>query len=213
MDAASSEKKRNSASFKALRVAVIGGCRMRIYLRLFLSFAFIGAFTFGGGYSMLPMFKRELVEKRNWLSEDEVTDLFSVSQCLPGIIAANTAVFVGHKQKGIKGGIVAALGVAFPSVVVIMLIAAFLSNFADIPAVQKAFTGLQVCVGVLIINAVIKMRTHSVVDLPTLFIFIAVFLVSVFTGLHVAIIVAAAGICGSVISAVKRRFPPEGGAE
>ena len=186
---------------------------MRIYLRLFLSFAFIGAFTFGGGYSMLPMFKRELVEKRGWLTEDEVTDLFSVSQCLPGIIAANTAVFVGHRQKGTLGGIAAVLGVAFPSVAVIMLIAAFLSNFADIPVVQKAFAGLRVCVSVLILNAVFKMRKHSVIDFPSAFIFAAVFVVSVLTSLHVAIIVAAAGICGFTISAFKNRSAPKGGAE
>jgi chromate transporter len=142
-----------------------------------------------------------------------MTDIFSVSQCLPGIIAVNTAIFVGHKQKGISGGITAALGVAFPSVVVIMLIAAFLSNFADIPVVQRAFSGLRICVSVLIINTVIRLRNHAIVDLPALVIFSAVFLISVFTNLHVAILIAGAGICGLAISALRNKLSSKGGAE
>jgi len=189
-----------------------------MYLRLLLSFSYIGAFTFGGGYSMLPMFQRVLVEKNKWLTEEEVTDLFSISQCLPGIIAANTAVFVGYKQKGIFGGVVAALGVALPSVVVIMIIAAFLANFANIPAVQSAFTGLRVCVCVLIINTVIKLRKFSIVDLPAALIFSVVFIVSVFMLLPVAAIVTLAGATGIAISLLRKRISSgsddcEGGAK
>ena len=125
---------------------------MPMLLKLFLSFSYIGAFTFGGGYSMLPMFKRQLVEKNGWLTDVEMTDMFSVGQCLPGVIASNTAVFVGYRQKGVLGSIAAAFGVAFPSIVFILIIAAFISNFADIPVVQKAFAGLRVCVSVLIIT-------------------------------------------------------------
>jgi len=190
-----------------------------MYLKLLLTFSYIGAFTFGGGYAMLPMFQRELVEKNKWLTEEEMVELFSISQCLPGIIAANTAIFVGHKHKGIPGGVVSAFGVALPSLVIIMIIAAFLSNFAEIPAVQSAFTGLRVCVSVLIINAVIKLRKHSLIDLSTAAIFIAVFLLSVYTSVPVAVIVIFAGILGIVIKLLKKKFPPspppdnEGGAE
>jgi len=182
-----------------------------MYRKLFLTFAYIGAFTFGGGYSMLPMFQRELVEKNNWLTEEEMTDLFSIGQCLPGIIAVNTAVFVGHKHKGALGGAIAALGVVVPSIVVIMLIAAFLANFADIPAVQRAFIGLRVCVSVLIINAVVKLRKHAIVDLPSILIFITVFLLSMFTSLHVAILVVASGFCGIVISSLRKGASDEDG--
>ena len=181
-----------------------------MYLKLLLSFAYIGAFTFGGGYAMLPMFQRELVEKKGWLTEEEMTDLFSISQCLPGIIAANTAIFVGYKYKGIIGGVVAALGVALPSVVVIMLIAAFLSNFAEITFVKSAFTGLRVCVSVLIINAVLKLRKHSVVDISTGIIFIFVFILSIYMSVPVALLVIVAGICGVAISLVQKRISPEG---
>ena len=176
-----------------------------MYRKLFLTFAYIGAFTFGGGYSMLPMFQRELVEKNGWVTEEEITDFFSICQCLPGIIAANTAVFVGYKHKGVLGGIVAALGVATPSIVVILIIAAFLTYFADIPTVQRAFVGIRVCVSVLIVNAVIKLRKHSIVDLPSVLIFLVVFLLSVLTNLHIALLVAAAGVSGIVISSIRKR--------
>jgi len=176
-----------------------------MHFKLLLSFSYIGAFTFGGGYSMLPMFQRVLVDKNKWLTEEEMTDLFSIGQCLPGIIAANTAVFVGYKHKGVLGGIMAALGVALPSVAVILLIASFLSNFTDIPVVQSAFAGLRVGVSVLIINTVIKLRKHSIIDLPTALIFSVVFVISVFMLLPVAAIVALAGATGIVISMLRRR--------
>jgi len=184
-----------------------------MYLKLLLTFSYIGAFTFGGGYAMLPMFRRELVEKNEWLTDEEVADFFSISQCLPGIIAANTAVFVGYKHKGVLGGIVAALGVALPSVVVILIIAAFLTNFADIPVVQKAFIGLRVCVSVLIINAVFKLRKNAVVDVPAAVIFVVVFILAVYMILPVAVLILAAGVCGIVISTVRKRKINDGGAK
>jgi len=183
-----------------------------MYLKLLLTFSYIGAFTFGGGYAMLPMFQRELVEKNKWLTNEEVTDLFSISQCLPGIIAANTAVFVGYKHKGVLGGIVAALGVALPSVIVILIIAAFLTNFADIPVVQKAFTGLRVCVSVLIINAVFKLRKNAIVDIPAVIIFFIVFLLAVYMILPVALLILIAGFFGVVISILRKRMSGTGGA-
>jgi len=155
---------------------------------------------------MLPMFQRELSEKNKWVTEEEITDLFSIGQCLPGIIAANTAVFVGYKQKGVLGGVAAALGVVLPSLIIIMLIAAFLTNFAHIEIVQKAFIGLRVCVSVLIINAVLKLRKHALVDLAAGLIFIAVFLFSVFFSFPVALLVLSAGICGILISLIRKRL-------
>ena len=184
-----------------------------MYLKLLLSFAYIGAFTFGGGYSMLPMFQRELVEKNKWLTEEELVDIFSISQCLPGIIAANTAIFVGYKHKKVLGGIVSALGVALPSIIIILIIAAFLTNLTEIPVVQRAFTGLRVCVSILIINAVLKLRKNSVVDLPAAFIFIAVFILAVVNIFSVAILVAIAGVFGIAISLLRKRITPKGDAE
>ena len=182
---------------------------MPILLKLFLSFSYIGAITFGGGYSMLPMFQRVLVEKNGWLTDVEMTDIFSVGQCLPGVIASNAAVFVGYRQKGILGSIAAALGVAFPSVVFILILAAFISNFAHIPVVQRAFTGLRVCVSVLILNTVIQLWKKAIADKLAIIIFSAVFLVSVFTSLPVAVLVFAAGLVGIGITTLRKR---KGGA-
>ena len=162
---------------------------------------------------MLPMFKRELVEKRNWLTDSEMTDLFSIGQCLPGVIAVNTSVFAGHKQKGTLGSIAAALGVAFPSVVFILIIAIFVTNFADIPIVQKAFVGLRVCVCVLILHTVVKLWKAAIADKLAIVIFAAVFFASVFTSLPVAIFVVAAGAAGIAISALRKRFASKGGAK
>ena len=177
---------------------------MREYFKLLLTFSYIGVVSFGGGYSMLPMFQRVIVEKNNWLTEEEMTDAFSVCQCLPGVIAANTAVFVGYKQKGVFGGIAAAIGAALPSVVILLILAAFIANFSDMPAVQRAFAGIRVGVSVLIINTVIKLWKQAVVDKPAIVIFTVVFILSVFTSLPAALFIAAAGGAGVAISALRK---------
>ena len=152
---------------------------MNIYADLFLTFARIGVCTFGGGYAMLPILQRELVEKRGWATEAELSDYFAIGQCTPGIIAVNTATFVGHSRKGPLGGVVATLGLVFPCLVIIMLIAAFLQNFADLPAVIHAFNGVRACVCALILSSVLKLRKSTVVDGPTAVIFVVVLALSV----------------------------------
>ena len=130
---------------------------MKKYIDLFLAFAKIGVMTFGGGYAMLPMLERELIDNRGWTTNEELMDYFAVAQCTPGVIAVNTATFIGYKLYGNLGGIVATLGVVSPSLVIITTIAGVLTNFADIPAVKHAFAGVRVCVCVLIFNAVVKL--------------------------------------------------------
>ena len=151
---------------------------MNIYLDLFLTFAKVGVCTFGGGYAMLPMLQREVVEKHHWATEEELADYYAIGQCTPGVIAVNTATFIGYRQAGVIGGIFATLGVVFPSVVIITVIAAFLTNFADLLVIRYAFEGIRVCVCVLIFNAVQKLWKKSVIDQPTTAIFLLVFLVS-----------------------------------
>ncbi len=145
---------------------------------MFLAFARIGGLTFGGGYAMLPMLQREVVEKHHWATEEELADYYAIGQCTPGVIAVNTATFIGYRQAGVIGGIFATLGVVFPSVVIITMIAAFLTNFADLLVIRYAFEGIRVCVCVLIFNAVQKLWKKSVIDQPTTAIFLLVFLVS-----------------------------------
>ena len=165
---------------------------MHIYLDLFATFFRTGACTFGGGYAMLPILQRDVVEKKGWATEEELTDYFAIGQCTPGVIAVNTATFIGYKYKGIPGGIVATLGIVCPSILIITIIALFLRSFADLPAVAHAFAGIRACVCVLIFNAVLKIWKSTVIDLPTALIFITVFLLSVFLGLSPALMVVVA---------------------
>lgn len=135
---------------------------MKELLKLFYTFCRIGGLTFGGGYAMLPMIQKEIVEKNKWATEEEVIDYYAVGQCTPGVIAVNTATFIGYKTKGILGGIVATLGVVFPSLVIIMIIAAFLQNFAEFIVVKHAFSGIRVAVVALILTSIIKLWKGSV---------------------------------------------------
>ena len=147
---------------------------MNPHLDLFVAFAKVGACTFGGGYAMLPILQRELVEKRSWATEEELSDYYAIGQCTPGIIAVNTATFVGHKQRGVTGGVVATLGLVFPCLVIIMLIAAFLQNFAELPIVIHAFNGVRACVCALILSSILKLLKGTVVDKATLVIYLLV---------------------------------------
>ncbi|MBD5134092.1 MAG: chromate transporter [Clostridiales bacterium] len=140
---------------------------MNLLVDLFVTFARIGVCTFGGGYAMLPILQRELVENKKWATEDELADYYAVGQCTPGIIAVNTATFVGRSQAGIMGGVFATLGLVFPSIVIIMVIAAFLQNFMHISWVIHAFNGVRAGVVALIASSVIKLFKTSVIDWPT----------------------------------------------
>ncbi|MCI5648357.1 MAG: chromate transporter [Fusicatenibacter sp.] len=179
---------------------------MHEYLELFFTFAKMGAVTFGGGYAMLPILQREIVESKHWVSEAEIMDYYAIGQCTPGIIAINVATFVGKKRKGIPGGIAATLGMVFPSLIIITLIASLIHNFSDLVWVQNAFAGIRVCVCVLILNAVIKLWKSAVIDKITFVIFAAVFIGSIFLNLSPVLYVvfsATAGILLSVLGVHK----------
>ena len=178
---------------------------LNVYLDLFLTFARIGGLTFGGGYAMLPMLQREVVEKRGWATEDELADYYAIGQCTPGIIAVNTATFIGNKNKGILGGIIATLGVVFPSLVIITIIAAFLQNFADLAVVKNAFAGVRVCVCVLVFNAVCKLFKKAVVDVYALAIYLIALAAMVFFDFSPVWIVLGAGLAGIAIQSVRMR--------
>ena len=172
---------------------------LRQLWELFYSFCIVGVTTFGGGYAMLPALQREIVEKKKWATDEEVMDWYAIGQCTPGVIAVNTATFVGEKQAGRIGGVVASLGVVFPSLVIITVIAAFIQGFADLPAVKNAFAGIRACVCVLILNAVVKLWKKSVVDWRAFAIFAVVFVGSVFLRLSPVLYVVAAALAGIVL--------------
>ena len=185
--------KKNSAVAKILHM---------LYLELFITFAKIGVLMFGGGLAMLPLLQRELVDNKKWVTEEEIVDYYAIGQCTPGIIAVNTATFVGQKKKGIAGGITATLGIVFPSLIIITIIAAFLQGFADVPEVKSAFSAIRVCVCVLILNSVIKLCKKTVSDLPAAIIFVLVTAGALFFKVSPVIFVIGAAICGVVIKSL-----------
>ena len=156
---------------------------MKELFDLYYAFLRIGLVNFGGGYAMLPLLERDLAEKRGWVTVDELMDYFAIGQCTPGLIALNVATFIGNKRKGIVGGIVATLGFLTCPIVIILLIAMFLTNFAELPIVKNAFAGIRVCVCVLILQAILKLWGKSVIDVTTFVIYLIIFLLMVFSAL------------------------------
>ena len=173
---------------------------MKELLDMFLTFARIGGFTFGGGYAMLPMLQKEVVNGRHWATDEELMDYYAIGQC---IIAVNTATFVGYKNRGIPGAIAATLGVIAPSLVIIMIIAAFISNFIELSFVSSAFAGIRACVCVLIGSAVVKLAKKSLVDKGAIAIAAVVFVLSLFTSVSPVLLVVVAGAIGIVLKGGK----------
>ena len=175
---------------------------MKLLWEVFWTFAKMGAITFGGGMAMLPILQREVVENKGWATEEELTDYYAIGQCTPGIIAVNTATFIGQKCGGVAGGI---LGVVFPSLVIISVLAGLITNFADLAWVKNAFAGIQVCVCVLIFNAVVKLLKKSVVDKRTAAIFLVVLAGGVFLNLSPVWFVVAAALAGILLKNLEVR--------
>lgn len=174
-------------------------------LELFLTFCKIGACTFGGGYSMLPVIKREIVENKKWATDEEVADYFTIGQCTPGVIAVNTATFVGCKVKGTLGGAAATLGVITPPFFIILVIAAFVQSFAEYKVVQDALWGIRVAVAALIVNAFIRLTKSNIKDVAGIVIFVAAFVCSMVLNLPITALVIAAAVLGITIKAVIKR--------
>ena len=166
---------------------------------LFITFAKMGSITFGGGMAMLPILQREVVERKHWVTEEELMDYYAIGQCTPGIIAVNTSTFVGQKVAGALGGIAATLGFVFPSLVIITLIAGLITNFSHLAWVKNAFAGIQVCVCVLIFNATIKLLKKAVVDRRTAVIFLVVLVSSLLLNLSPVWFVLLAALAGILL--------------
>ena len=173
---------------------------MKELWELFAAFARIGGFTFGGGYAMLPMLQREVVDHYGWVTEEEVLDYYAIGQCTPGVIAVNTATFVGTKVKGALGGAVATVAVVCPSLIIITLISSVLKNFSEIEIVQHAFAGIRVAVGVLIIGSVWKLYKKGVKGALANGIFAAALLLVALMDISPVWVVLAALLLGIVLT-------------
>ena len=172
-------------------------------LKLFLTFAKVGVMTFGGGYAMLPILQREIVDNNGWATDEELADYFAIGQCTPGIIAVNTATFIGQKKAGTLGGIAATLGVVFPSVIIISLLAGIIQQFSHLAIVKNAFGGIRVCVCVLIFNSVLKLWKAAVTDKITIVIFASVLAAALLTNLSPVVFVIIAAVAGILIKSLE----------
>lgn len=178
---------------------------MHTYIRLFLVFAKIGVMTFGGGYGMIPIIRRETVESRPWMTEDEFADMTAVGQCTPGVIAVNMATYVGYKHAGALGGIIATLGIVFPSTIIITIVAIFLRTLTQYAVVQSAFAGIRVAICAMIIKTVLQLRKTGINDLAAAVVFLVVLVLSVFIGIHPAILAITSGVFGVVYNRLRKR--------
>lgn len=164
--------------------------------KMFLVFFRIGAFTIGGGYAMLPLIEKEVVDNNNWVSEEEIVDVFAISQSVPGVIAINSSIFIGYKVSGYIGAIVAALGVILPSFFIILIIAYLLFNIQNNVYLEKAFTGVRAGVTAMILLSVIKLAKSAVKDKLGLILAIAAFITIVVFDIHAILAIATGGIVG-----------------
>lgn len=178
---------------------------MKELWKLYRVFFSIGICTFGGGYAMLSLLQRVIVEQYHWATEEELMDYYAIGQCTPGIIALNTSTFIGYKCRKLPGAIAATLGFLSPSILIIVLIAAFMTNYASLPVVKHAFAGIRICVCALILDAVLKLGKKSIVDKFSVIIFLAIVALSAFTGISTIILVIGAGVVGYLIYYVMGR--------
>lgn len=155
--------------------------KIKNLFNLYFSFAKIGTFTIGGGLAMMPMMQSELIEKRKWITDEELIDYYAVGQSTPGIVAVNVATFVGYKQMGIIGGIFATLGMVTPSLVIIMILASLINSINDFPIIQKALKGINVAVAALLTSTIINFMKKTIKKFTnSIFMMISFLLVFVF---------------------------------
>lgn len=177
--------------------------KLKQFLELYYVFAKIGTFTIGGGLAMMPMIQKELIEKRHWITDDELLDYYAVGQSTPGIVAVNISTFVGYKQLGILGGIIATFGMVTPSLVIIMLLAKFINSIDDFPIVQKALKGINVAVTALLTSVVINFSKKTIKNVFTAICMMISFVVVFFLKIQSFYIILAALLIGTIITAIK----------
>lgn len=184
--------------------------KLKTCLDLFWVFLRVGAMTFGGGYAMLPILQRELVEKRQWVKDEELTDYYAIGQCTPGIIALNVSTFIGRSKAGLLGAISAAVGFELVPLIIILIISLFLEGFADNEYVQHALAGINVCVCVLILNTLLKLRKSTLKGAFALVVFFVVFALAALGkflpfSIPLPVLVIAAALAGIMAGQIKEK--------
>jgi chromate transporter len=169
-------------------------------LKLFLTFLKIGAFTFGGGYAMIPIIQRETVEKHGWVNDDEILEMLAISESTPGPIAINSATFVGYRVAGFWGSLAATCGVILPSLFIITIIAFFLRSFSEYKAVRYAFAGIRAGVAALVLKGFLTMYKKCPKNIFSYTLVAAAFVLVTFFDLSAILIIACGGACGLIFS-------------
>lgn len=172
---------------------------------LFITFFKIGLFTFGGGYAMMPLFQKELVERHGWIDEEEILDIFAIAESTPGVVAVNSATFVGYKIKKIKGSISATVGVVLPSFIIISIISLFIMQFKQLTVVSWAFQGIRVGVFVLMVTTIIKLARKNAPTIYNFVIGILVFVAAAFFNVNAIILIVFAIAIGILFGIWKRK--------
>lgn len=178
---------------------------MRKLWELYSTFFRIGGLTFGGGMAMLPMLKREVVIKKQWVTDEEILDIYAIGQCTPGIIAVNTSTYIGYQQAGIPGAVLGTLGMVSPSVIIICLIASILSQFMDNPAVLHALSGIRIAVCALMLNTVVSLAKAGIQDRLGFLLFLGGFLLAAFSPVPTIILVVCAAGIGIFVNVRKEK--------
>lgn len=178
---------------------------LRSLLELYLAFVKIGAFTFGGGLAMMPIMQRELIEKRGWLTEEELIDYFAIGQSTPGIIAVNVATFVGYKRLGWFGGIIGTVGVVTPSWVIIMLLAGAISSVDKYPLAQKALRGINVAVAALLTSVIVRFSKKTIKSLWNAVFMLLAFALIYFLKVQSVWIIIASLIIGCLLTLYRQK--------
>ena len=173
---------------------------MRELFSLFITFFKIGAVTFGGGYAMLPILERELVQNKKWAASEDLMDYYAISQVTPGVIAVNVATFVGFKRKKVAGSIFATMGMVTPSILIITVIALFISNFESIVWVQKALKGINVAVTALLTYAVVNFAKKSIKKWWGIFFYSAAFVLIYFYKVPSVAVIVGAAVLGIIVT-------------
>lgn len=181
---------------------------MKKLMELYWAFFRIGGLTFGGGYAMLPILQREVVTSHHWCTEEEVLDMYAIGQCTPGIIAVNTATYVGYRQAGFIGSVFATLGLITPSLIIICLIASILKNFLDFPVIVHALSGIRIAVCAMMLNTVVTMAKKGIVDILGGILFAGTFILACFSPLPTAFLIVIAGVVGVVAKKVRGEKKP-----
>ncbi|MBQ8588314.1 MAG: chromate transporter [Clostridia bacterium] len=178
---------------------------MKKLWELFITFFKIGAFTFGGGYAMIPLIQKEVVENKNWVSDEDILDIVAIAESTPGPIAINSATFIGFKTAGVKGSFLATLGVVLPSFVIISVIAYLLTEFADIKWVQYAFFGIRAGVLALVTKSLCTMYKKAPKGLIAYIITLLAFVLVAFAGINALTVIALSAVIGLIVSEIKIR--------